>query len=346
MAAAVRGAAVTAVERRKEVGVPVQCAEFIPLPMAGYAKAEGVSRQRIRGMVSTLPSGSVARTPHSGIMVDRAAFDQALAREAEASGARLCLECRLTGIDGAASVARVATPQGEIEFAYKALIAADGARSHVAADLGLPRLEVVHTRQYTVPLEKPSEETRVWLSAALPGGYAWLFPKGNLANLGVGADKRFAGDLKKPLDALHRELVCQGVVGETILARTGGEIPVGGLRERLVVGNILFAGDAAGLAHPITGAGIAAAVVSGEGAGRAAADWIKGKRDALEQYEQDIRDQFEAALRRAVARRCRLARFRDSPEAGEDRVYRSGWIAFPEYFAETPDTDEGFSLTE
>ncbi|MBZ5583735.1 MAG: geranylgeranyl reductase, partial [Acidobacteriia bacterium] len=53
---------VLAVDRRKEVGVPVQCAEFIPLPMGRYAQADGVLLQQISGMKSLLPSGAVEKT--------------------------------------------------------------------------------------------------------------------------------------------------------------------------------------------------------------------------------------------------------------------------------------------
>jgi flavin-dependent dehydrogenase len=125
-----------------------------------------------------------------------------------------------------------------------------------------------------------------------------------------------------------------------ILGRTGGPIPVGGLRERLAVGNVLFAGDAAGLTHPVTGAGIAAAVISGEAAGAAAARSLAGDTAALAGYEEDVRDQFETALARAVARRRwmmnRLA------GAHADATQRRGWIAFPEYFEAAPDLEPAF----
>ena len=61
-AAAQGGLSVLAVERRKAIGLPVQCAEFIPLPMGKYAQAEGVLRQKITGMKSYLPSGAVVDT--------------------------------------------------------------------------------------------------------------------------------------------------------------------------------------------------------------------------------------------------------------------------------------------
>jgi digeranylgeranylglycerophospholipid reductase len=333
LAAAQAGLRVAAVERRKEIGVPVQCAEFIPLPLARYAVSKGVLQQRIQGMVSHLPSGRMEKSDTPGLMIDRAAFDQALARQAEKSGARLYLNSRLAGLDGAGSSAIAVTPQGEIRFNYRLLVAADGPHSFVAKSLCLPQQETVHTRQYTVPLFEASEETGIWLSPDYTGGYAWLFPKGGVANLGLGVDQRYGADPKALLDALHRDLIDQGRVGEKILNCTGGAVPVGGLRQNLVVGNVLFIGDAAGLTHPITGAGIAAAVVSGELAGRAAAAWLLERNgNALIDFEEDIRDQFGASLERAVARRTWLGKHWGTPAASDDRIQRRGWAAFPEYF--------------
>lgn len=335
LAAAQAGLRVAAVERRKEIGVPVQCAEFIPLPLARYAVPEGVLQQRIQGMVSYLPSGRMEKSDSPGLMIDRAAFDQALARQAEQSGARLYLNSRLVGLDSAGSSAIVVTSQGEIGFDYRLLVAADGPYSFVARSLGLPQQETVHTRQYTVPLLEASEETEILLLPDYPGGYAWLFPKGGVANLGLGVDKRFASHPKALLDALHRKLVVEGRVGESILHRTGGAIPVGGLRQNLVMGNVLLVGDAAGLTHPITGAGIAAAVLSGELAGQAAAAWLIGcDQNALMDFETTIRDQFGASLMRAVVRRAWLGKHRGTPAASDDRMQRRGWVAFPEYYEE------------
>jgi len=276
------------------------------------------------------------------------------------------LNSRLVGLDDTGSSAIAVTPQGEMRFDYQLLVAADGPHSFVARSLGLPRQETVHTRQYTVPLldgkklpplpsplprgerETPSPLmgegwgegdslkatcTEIWLSPDYPGGYAWLFPKGDVANLGLGVDKHFGADPKAALDALHRKLVVENRVGEAILHRTGGAIPVGGLRQNLVMGNVLFVGDAAGLTHPITGAGIAAAVASGELAGQAAAARLIGcDKKALMDFENTIRDQFGASLERAVVCRIWLGKYWGTPAASDDRIQRRGWVAFPEYF--------------
>lgn len=325
-AAARAGLNVLALDRRREIGLPVQCAEWVPLPLGAQAKAEGVLRQAIDRMATYLPSGTVSHAHAPGLMIDRAAFDRTLAEAAHRAGAQLWRDSALIAIDRRARVATVRNTQVETRVRYRALIAADGPRSTVARCLGLPPLPVVFTRQYTVPLLRDERDTAVWLSDDYVGGYAWLFPKGGVANLGVGGGA--AVDLKPALDRLHRQMVAEGRVGGEILFRTGGEIPVGGLRARLADGDILFVGDAGGFTHPVTGAGIASAVASGEYAGTAAARYLSGNAHAPLEYESEMRDQYEASLRRAVAQREALWR----AESRCDPAFRRGWVAFEEYF--------------
>lgn len=331
--AAAAGLEVLGIDKRQIIGKPVQCAEFIPLPMGRYAQAPGVLLQTIQGMRSILPSGASLNTAFPGLMVDRATFDQALVDQARSQGAQLRTLQRLVGLDTVQRIAHIATPDGEELIQYQVLVAADGPHSTVAHLLGWPELESVFTRQYTVGLKKPYHDTDIWLSNDYPGGYAWLFPKGCRANLGLGLDKHHAADLKQPLDALHQQLIETGLVDDCIYERTGGAIPVGGLREHLFVDTIMFTGDAAGLTHPITGAGIPAAVISGERAGQAAIDsLIAHKKDAFSDFEEDLRDQFEVALQRAVVRRSWMAKYWNTSEASDDLLHRRGWIAFPDYF--------------
>jgi digeranylgeranylglycerophospholipid reductase len=331
-AAARGGLSVVAIDRRAVIGVPVQCAEFIPLPLGRHARSAGVLVQRILGMTSTLPSGACEQTDFPGLMIDRARFDLALAEAAGAAGAALWRGTSFTGLEAGAGVAVLRNEGGEVHMRCRALIAADGPRSKVAAALGLERLETVETRQYTAPLHVSSGITDVWLAPEYPGGYAWLFPKGATANLGLGMDTRLDRDLKGPLDRLHAKLIAEGRLGPEILKRTGGAIPVGGMRSSLAEGNVAFVGDAAGLTHPITGAGIAAAIVSGDAAGEAAVRLCAGDPGAWRGYEEEMCDQFQVSLERAVARRRWLISSWRHRVARADGVQRRGWIAFPDYF--------------
>lgn len=334
-AAAAAGLRVLAVDRRRVIGHPVQCAEFIPLPMSRYASAAPLRVQLISGMKSFLPSGAIENTDFPGLIIDRAGFDAALCERAQLAGAQIRMASSLKSLDAANRVAVVDGVDGALEIEYQLLIAADGPHSTCAKALGLSPLKTVNTRQYAVPLRGPYVDTDIWVSDEYPGGYAWLFPKGDVANLGLGADKRFESDLKSPLDRLHLQLVKQGLVGAEILSRTGGAIPVGGLRERLVVDRCVFVGDAGGFTHPITGAGIASAVISGERAGAAAAEFLDGQDDALAEYDEDMRDQYGPSLARAVAKRTWLDTLWRTPLAQQDAAMRGGWIAFDEYFAES-----------
>ncbi|MDH3514743.1 MAG: NAD(P)/FAD-dependent oxidoreductase, partial [Gammaproteobacteria bacterium] len=304
--AARAGCRVLVLEKKKHIGEPVQCAEFIPGPMTGYVRDDGVLSQPIEGMKTYLPSGVVASAPFPGFMIDRAAFDRALAARAGAAGAEILTDTVLTGLEASRRTAIVRHAARVGRICYRVLIAADGPHSAVGRLLGLPVLPVIHTRQYTVPLKTAFADTDIWLSDEFPGGYGWLFPKGGLANLGLGIDRRYEPDLKSPLEQLHGQLVREGRVGAEVVHRTGGAIPVGGLRDRLVFGDTLFAGDAGGFTHPITGAGIAAAVQSGEAAGLAAAKYFGGNEHALEDYDADMRDQYGPTLHRALERRAEL----------------------------------------
>ncbi|HEY5637251.1 MAG TPA: NAD(P)/FAD-dependent oxidoreductase [Burkholderiales bacterium] len=334
--AARAGARVLCIDRKCKVGVPVQCAEFIPLPLSPLAPAQA-REQAIAGMETQLPSGARASRGFSGLMIRRDRFDQALAAAAQAAGALLWTDATLQALDASGGVARVRTAGGLREVAFRVVVGADGPHSTVAACLGLPRLATVGTRQYTVPLLKPSRDTDIWLSPDTPGGYAWLFPKGEVANLGLGLDPAHERDMKAPLDALHAALVRAGRVGPEILMRTGGPIPVGGLRPHLVEGPAVFVGDAAGFTHPITGAGIAPAVVSGERAGGAIAAYLAGNSAAFDTYDEEMREEFGPSLARGLAARRRLDAVWNTPAGMDDAVHRGGWIAFDEYYAATAD---------
>jgi geranylgeranyl reductase family protein len=324
-AAARAGARVLAVDRRASAGVPVQCAELVPAPLGGEVPLAAAARQPVRRMLTELAGAMHETAPFAGWMIDRARFDASLVARACESGAcvRFATAVRAIAPDG-----RVILASGE-SIAAQVIIGADGPRSLVGRAIGAANRALVETRQITVPLPRAHDATDVFLDSALPGGYAWLFPRGRVANLGVGAVPAARRQLKPILARLHARLVAEGRVGAAILATTGGAIPVGGPVGpvgRLGTTSVLLAGDAAGLANPVTGAGIAAAVMSGRLAGAAAAS------GAIASYRVELVDLFGAAFARALARRAALLqRYAEGPP--DAAALRRGWVAYPEYWA-------------
>ena len=329
--AARRGCKVIALDRKREPGMPVQCAEFVPA-MLGTAVEEIAlaARQRIEAMATFVEDdGPDLKPDFPGHMLDRAAFDAALVASAAQAGA----DCRFDAV-----VKRV-FPTGEVElskgraFRCRVIVGADGPRSVAGKAIGRVNTELVETRQVAVPLLAPHAATDIFLSADIPGGYGWLFPKREVANLGAGVSPVHKDKLKGVVDRLHARLSKEGRVGIEVLGTTGGAIPVGGMLEpfgRLEKTLVLLAGDAAGLANPVTGAGIAAAVHSGRIAGESASQVIfHPERLSIEamQYQEALEDLFKPSLERAVRRRRELLQSNPTRPA-----LRRGWIAYPEYW--------------
>jgi geranylgeranyl reductase family protein len=303
--AARRGCKVIALDRKREAGIPVQCAELVPLLLH---VANQVVRQEISAMATFVEDDQPdLRSDFPGRMLDRAAFDASLVEAARSAGA----EIRFSSFVGRIS-----------ELKARVIIGADGPRSRAGKAIGSVNRELVETRQVTVGLKAPYSATDIFLSADIPGGYGWLFPKGAVANLGAGVSPAHKGRLKSIVSRLHASQA--GRVRGEIIGLTGGAIPVGGMlkpwgfHERTPV---LLAGDAAGLANPVTGAGIAAAVHSGRLAGQAAAS------GRFQDYEDELEDVYRAALDRALARRRELL-----SSSMEKQNLRRSWIAYPEYW--------------
>ncbi|MBI4989139.1 MAG: geranylgeranyl reductase family protein [Rhodocyclales bacterium] len=320
-AAAKAGARVLAVERRQSLGGVANCPEFIPIPLGLHARADHVVIQSIVGTRNHLGDGTCADSLLPGCVVNRDAFDRALVDFSRAAGAQLRHDIVFAGLDADHSEATLNQNGRSRKMHYRALVAADGHASSVARLLGLPALKKMYTRRYRVALHVPQDAVDVWISPRYPGGYGWLIPAGREAILGTGMEERVA---REALDALHRQLAGAGLVGSEVLGQSAGAVPVEGLREKLSFGNILFAGDAGGLAHPLTGAGIHPAVVSGEAAGRAAAEWSVGHLGALPAYEAKMRGQFGETLARALKRRGPL----ESPlgtDGGASDLEAGGW---------------------
>jgi len=322
------GARVLALDRRAHAGLPVQCAEFVPSLIGIDAPGIGAcSCQAIDAMDTFVEDERPDRTiPFPGRMLDRAAFDARLVEEARAAGAECRFDTALRRLDadGRAHLADGTT------VVAAAIVGADGPRSAAGRAIGQVNRALVETRQVTVPLRKRHASTDIFLSASIPGGYGWLFPKGDAAHVGAGVVPAHRGALKGIVDTLLARLAGEGRIEDRVLALTGGAIPVGGpLVPRGMLGRVgvVLAGDAAGLAHPVTGAGIASAVQSGSLAGEAAALFAQGHAAALEDYEDELDALFGAALVRALHRREALLR-----SAGSTQALRRGWIAYPEYW--------------
>jgi len=335
MTAAGLGARVLAAERREVIGVPVRCAEYIPRALLGELpfRDRAFVVQSVKAMRTILPDGGIRETKAPGVIIQRDLFDQRLAECARAEGVEIRTEVRVVAYERGEVVLRP-TRGGMIRMRPAVIIGADGPHSTVGKWMGSRVRRLIPGFQVRVPLTRSMEHTEVAFHSKIFGAYGWVFPRGDEANVGIalaGGDFTH-GALRAVLDGFLGRMAREGNVQSATRKPIFGWIPAAPL-DRVVRGNMMLAGDAAGHAHPITGAGISNAILAGRLAGKWAVEAVrKGDLSVLQGYEEELREELGETLTHGDHRRRLL-------ETHWDRlseVLPYCWIGFREYFQEIP----------
>jgi digeranylgeranylglycerophospholipid reductase len=268
--AAGNGLDVLLIEKRREIGSPLRCAEALGLDsLRPYIEPEErwinarISRFAIHGTAGR--SVSVPPTEPT-LVVERKIFDRELAHRAAQAGATVLAGAGAVGLlrEGGRIAGVTVKRLGRLHDVRSTLvIAADGTESQLARWAGLnsapPLADYYVAAEFLLSTDgggfDPSEcQYHVGASIA-PGGYAWVFPKGDrTANVGLvlGAD-RAAG--RSALSYLE-EFVERRFPGAGILSEIAGGIPVTGALKRMAADGLMVIGDAAHQADPLHGGGI------------------------------------------------------------------------------------------
>ncbi|MEA4901593.1 NAD(P)/FAD-dependent oxidoreductase [Desulfitobacterium sp.] len=325
------GAKVLLLEKRSQVGSPVQCAEHIPEALVHHVNIQPEHiAQPVSALETYLPNGDVHIMPARGYILHRNAFDKYLAVSANKAGAHLWVGARALRPSSDGLI--VIHQSEEKEIGAKIIIGADGPGSTVGHWMDQVNQDFLVAAQVEVVLDKPIETAKIYFHSDYVHGYGWVFPKGTTANIGVGLSAGIIGSSQKILDRFLKRL---GYGRERVVSQTAGIIPVGGPLKSTCSDRYLLVGDAAGQTHSITGAGIANAILCGEMAGRAAAKTIQtGNRRLLGDYEKEWRTYLGRSLQRAVNNRQYQKTMWTNDQAALSALIQETWIAFPNYTRE------------
>jgi flavin-dependent dehydrogenase len=175
-------------------------------------------------------------------------------------------------------------------YGARVLAGADGANGVVGRSTGsAPRVDLAVALEGNLPLPRgvPScwRETLVLNLGGLPGGYGWVFPKGDHLNVGVGAWRWFAPNLREHLASLCRRY---GFPPEALRDVRGHHLPLRRPGSPIVRGPVLTVGDAAGLVDPLSGEGIDAAIHSARLAARAIEAYLAERAMDLSHYQTAV----------------------------------------------------------
>ncbi|QLC24782.1 geranylgeranyl diphosphate reductase [Parasphingopyxis algicola] len=231
-------------------------------------------------------------------MVDRDVFDEWLRERAAATGAT-----RVTGTfdhidrdeDGVAIVCYREKRGGELKrVRSRAVIGADGARSKVAQQNldGAERVPCVFA--YHEVIESPpgtpegfdGKRCDVFYQGKLsPDFYAWIFPHGETASVGVGsANKGFS--LRSAVKDMREN---SGLTDCRTIREEGAPIPLKPLKRWDNGRDLVVAGDAAGVVAPASGEGIYYAMTCGRLAADAVDAFLEsGDAKALKQARKQF----------------------------------------------------------
>ena len=205
-------------------------------------------------------------------MVMRDRFDHLITTAAVEAGAQLYAGTAVRDVTPGADHVSLATSAGE--FRARFVIAADGAASVVAKKTGRPELRGVFPA-FECEVTFAAEAMAPMMTAArfdfglVPAGYGWVFPKRGHLSIGVGTTVRGAANLP---EHYRRYLDVLGLGAPLHEERHGYLIPCRPRDGMFDAHRVLFAGDAAGLADPVTAEGITAGILSGQLAARAILD--------------------------------------------------------------------------
>jgi geranylgeranyl reductase len=203
-------------------------------------------------------------------MVDRESFDEWLRQRARAAGASL-EEGTFLGLerdeDGVARLKYRSRAGSEIRaLRARAVIGADGAMSAVAKQCipGADRIRYVaaYHEIVRVPAGAALDPTRcdVYYQGRLsPDFYAWIFPHGATASIGVGSSHK-GFSLRGAVASLRSTA---GALGYETIRREGAPIPLKPLKRWDNGRDVVLAGDASGVVAPASGEGIYYAMLGG-----------------------------------------------------------------------------------
>ncbi len=309
------GAHVLVCEEHEHVGDPVHCTGILASEsFAEFDLPRDPALNTLSAARFVSPSGLTvpyASQVPVATVIDRPAFDRALAARAMAAGATIMTGARVASLETDANEVRAIV--GERFVSARLAVLACGATYALQRrlGLGLPALHL-QTAQAELPAVTPPLDVELHFGRLVaPDGFAWVVPVyrpsgAASVRIGVMASMDAAGCYRRFLARVRDRC------GVSAAACTPRQkiLPLGSI-ESIYANRLLVVGDAAGLVKPTTGGGIYYSILSAALAADTGSEALRRDRldaAALAGYEDAWRVriadelQTQAELRRAVTR--------------------------------------------
>ena len=284
-----RGLNVLIVDRNQELGCPKRCGEGFgdyALNQIGLKRNEKWVDQYINGALLYAPNGKEIVMDYGkdvGYIIDRKKFDKWLALEACKAGAQIQTKTIVDDIikeNDFVKGIHAKFLSEHFDIRAKVVVAADGAESTIAKKAGMkipssPNFfdSGFQYEMAGIDLEDKKKLEFYFGQKIAPGGYIWIFPKGeDRANVGIGISAKNSKTAKAYLDKFIK--TNRKFERGSIIEVNGGAIPLGGIIPDMVMNGLLVVGDAAHQINPLHGGGLAESIIAGKIAGTVISDAI------------------------------------------------------------------------
>jgi len=290
--AARAGVSVLMLEKDREIGIPVRCAEGVG--DKGLRSVVDINPNWIAQKITTVklysPAGMEVffETDEVGYILNRKIFDPGLAELAALAGTEIITKAYVNGLlqeNGQVTGVRVRTGGKEFQVKAGIVIGAVGVKSRVGRWAGIKTweklIDMETCAQVTAQnINVQQEAIHLYFSNnRAPKGYIWVFPKGNgLANVGIGISGEVSR-FKSPFAYLY-EFLNTNFPKASIITTVAGGVPCAREPEKIVANGLMLVGDAARQVNPVSGGGIVTGMIAGKIAGQVAGQAIiDGKTD-------------------------------------------------------------------
>lgn len=272
-------------------GVTIRCAELLPFSI------EPVVEEVITGARLRIRDGRDVRRDGGrtlSYMTQRRRLDAFLVERAQESGVEFRDGQAVTDVTARPDRTFTVTTRDGAHHA-RAVIGADGANGVVGNRLGYDAMAdgaVALEGNIPFPGGVPAEfRGRVTLNFGyLPGGYGWIFPKGDHVNVGVGGWRDVVGARLRP--SLRHLCRLYGLDPDRVEGLRGHHLPMQQRGMTIAARGSALVGDAAGLVDPLSGEGIYAALASGVAVAPAVRAYLDGTVPGLAGYPAALQQEL------------------------------------------------------
>lgn len=308
---------------------PIACAEGVG--KLGFEETLTVNKSWIRQQIMYArfhaPDDSIIsyKDDNGGYIINRALMQKDMAEQLANSGIQCQFNCKVLSVQPPINGIRTVIFDNGLKTAARVIIDASG------PVCGFGKDEKINSKPgdlepsyfaWVENIDVEQDHIHIYAGRELaPGGYAWVFPRGeNAANIGIVLGRHSITHTN--LRDLLNTFLANRFPSVKVVRRFAGAIPCGFKKVPIAIPGFIKTGDAANTVNPISRAGISEALLSGALAGNAALKMIGS--EANKKMVSICHEYQSEWLKKRGNRHFKLARVKNSLLAIPDEDYNNG----------------------